>query len=465
MGAGVVWNLGSAALPLLGSFAVSILLAPYLGPAEFGRYMTTMSAATFALIAAKMGVHAATSRLLSESPGNERVWLRAGLLLRAAATLPVALLCMWMAGGIALRLDGEALVPSFRWLPAIVITTSFYEMGGESLIGLGRFRSLLLNRTAALALRLGAVFWVRVQQLSGAAFLAGHALSQAIPAVFLLLPLSLHLPTTADAPRLDEAVRKSWRIAFPLALSSASYLIYSHTDRLMLAYFHDTSLVGQFAVARNVLDALLFPLFALSWSLRPALVRSWQRVAQRNAILSDGLGLCVHFALSAGALLFVCVPALLVALYGPDYTDAGGLIVWMIPLLLLRALGAPLFPALLAADRQVGYARLMLFTAVLNVVANLLLIPRYGAVGAIVGTWIALLPLTVGGWLQLLRAQGVRLGLGRPVLGSLLLALFILLLRPWLTPDGAGLPRLLVGATLAGAFVALPLLRPRQWGE
>jgi PST family polysaccharide transporter len=465
MGAGVVWNLASAALPLLGSFAVSILLAPHLGPAEFGRYMTTMSAATFALIAAKMGVHAATSRLLSESPENGRVWLRAGLSLRAMATIPVALLCVAVAGGIAMRLDGEALLPSFRWLPAIVLTASFYEFGSESLIGLRRFRSLLGARSVALALRLGAVFWVRMQGLSSAAFLAGHALSQAVPALLLLLPLSFSLPATPQAPRLGEAMGKSWRIALPLALSSASYLIYSHTDRLMLAYFHDTSVVGQFAVARNVLDAILFPLFALSWSLRPALVRAWKKMEQRDTILSDGLGLCVHFALSAGALLFVSVPALLVALYGLGYSGASTLIVWMIPLLILRSLGAPLFPALLAADRQGGYAKLMLMTALLNVVANLILIPRYAAVGAIVGTWIALLPLTVGGWLQLLRPERVQLRIGRGVLGSLALAAAILLLRPWLRPADAGLLRLLVGAAIAGAFVALPLLRPRQWGE
>ena len=39
------------------------------------------------------------------------------------------------------------------------------------------------------------------------------------------------------------------------AFTSASFLIYAHTDRLMLGYFHPEAVVGQFAVARNVIDA------------------------------------------------------------------------------------------------------------------------------------------------------------------------------------------------------------------
>ena len=47
-------------------------------------------------------------------------------------------------------------------------------------------------------------------------------------------------------------------------------------------------------------------------------------------------------------LLGVFGPGLLVDLYGVDYQEAAHLLLWMLPILVLRSLGALIFPALLA---------------------------------------------------------------------------------------------------------------------
>jgi len=463
-GAGVGWNLASAAIPLVGSFAVSVLLAPYLGPAEFGRYMTAMSAATLALIVGKLGVHTATSRQLSEQPESARVWLKAGLALRTLATLPVAALAIAVAPALARLLEGESLVPTFHWLWIVILSASFYEFGSEALIGLRSFRALLVSRLMAMVIRLAAVFWVQASGLASAAFLLLHAISQAVPAAAILVGLTARLPASQrEDADFRAAFRRTWDVALPLAVGTASYLIYSHTDRLMIAWFDDSSGVGQFAVARNVLDAVLFPLFALGWSVRPALVRAWKDIQARERVMGGSNQLSLHFALTGGALCVVVLPRLLVTLYGPDYETAGRLLAWMTPILVLRALGSPLLPGLLAADRQTSYARWMSVTAGINVLANLLLIPRFGAFGAVMGTLVALVALTLGGWAELWRAGGRLHPRPKAWLGSLAAALLLLASSPWIAPADAGLVRQFVGAGLASLLVAIPLLIPQKW--
>lgn len=399
----LLWNLGSAGLPLVGSFVVSLLIAPYLGEVGFGQYATLVSAATLLLIGGKFGIHAATSRLLSEHDDHPGPWLRAGLLLRLATTLGFAALGLALTSWWA-RLSGN---PDAAWMVApVVVSASLLEFSAESLVGLRRFGELFGNRMGSLALRLAAVAWVRWGGLGATAFLAGHAASQLLPALATLAILLFRHPRGPDP--LGPAVRRTWTISLPLALGSASFLIYAHTDRLMLAWFHDAAAVGQFGVARNVLDASMFPLFALAWTVRPALVRAVGRGddESRRAALLAGLRGSVGYAVAAPLLLGTLGPIALVWLYSAEYREAADLLLWMLPILVLRGLGTLIFPGLLATDQQARYARLMAWTAGTNVVANLALIPPLGARGAVLGTLVALLPLTLLGLRDVSRALG-----------------------------------------------------------
>ena len=466
-GRGLLWNLGSSLLPLAGSFVVSVLVAPHLGPEGFGAYMTTTSMATLALIFGKFGVHTATSRLLSEEPQDARRWFAAGMLLRAVWTLPLALVGLVLSPWIARALEGESLVASFWWMAPIMIAASAHEMACESMVGLSRFASLFWFRFGSLLLRLLAVVWVRFYSLGAAAFLAGHALSQAIPSLLVIWPMLLRLPKSENAPALKDAYRRTREISLPLAFGSASFLIYAHTDRLMLAWLRDAAAVGQFGVARNVLDAALFPVFALSWSLRPAFVRVREDAAARGRALGESVRYSVVYSLAGGALALVSGPPLLRAIYGEQYVEAASLFAWMLPTLLLRGLGTPIFPALVAADQQKNYARIMILTALMNVVLNLVLIPRFGAVGAVVATAVALLPLTWQGWIWTLRE------FGRPALRAELPAMITAAVvaaalwigRGWFAPEGAGALRLLVGAAIGSALAVAPLLLFRRSGS
>lgn len=404
---GLATNVATAALPLVGSFLVSLLLAPYVGDAGFGLYSLVMSTATVLLIVAKFGVHAATSRLVSENDDAPGPWIRAGLVVRIPFTLVVAALALATAPWFARGLTGTAdEVDAFRLAAAVIVGASAFEFGTDLMVGLRAFRMQFVLRASALALRIGALVGVRATGAPLEWFLAGHALAQLLPALVVLgrLLVATRGQSAGDA----SPVRDTWRIALPLAFSSASFLVYAHTDRLMLGAFHPEAVVGQFAVARNVIDAALFPAIALTWSLRPALVRARREAAGRatQRVLADGLRLSVVYAVIGATLLGVLGPALLRGIYGDEFAPAGALLLWLVPLIAVRGLGTIVFPALVAADAQARYARLMGWTAAVNVAANLVLIPALAAEGAVIGTVLALAVLTVGGFRDVSRACG-----------------------------------------------------------
>ena len=402
---GLGWNAVSAALPLVASFVVSLVLAPWFGERLFGIYFLAMTVATLALIPAKFGIQVATSRLLSEHDDEPGPWLRSGLIARLAFTLPTAVLLVIAAPLVARWLESSDQETAFAMAAAVVISTSVFEFATEAMVGLRAFRAQVGARMVALALRLVAVFIVRFGGFSVVVFLAAHAVAALLPGIVALVVL---LNRCRGAATMQK-VRRTMEVATPMAFASASFLIYSHTDRLMLGWMHGPELVGQFGVARNVIDAALFPAVALTWSLRPALVRALRDGGAARMVpgLREGTRLSLLYVLLTVGLLAPIGDLLLPGLYDPEYRDAGLYFLGLLPVLAIRGVSTVIFPGMIALDQQSAYGRLMGLTAVVNVALNFALIPRFGAWGATLATGLALVALTVGG-IRHLRAAGCR---------------------------------------------------------
>jgi O-antigen/teichoic acid export membrane protein len=449
----------SAALPLVASFVVSLVLAPWFGERVFGIYFLAMTVATFALIPAKFGIQTATSRLLSEHEDEPGPWLRAGLITRLAFTLPTAGIVVALAPLLAKHLSSGDQESAYVMAAAVVVATSVFELATESLVGLHAFRAQVGARLAALALRLLAVFFVRFGGHSIMVFLAAHAIAALLPGIAALVVLLFR----CRGPATKREIRRTMEVATPTAFAGASFLIYSHTDRLMLGWMHGPELVAQFGVARNVIDAALFPSIALSWSLRPGMVRALRNagVPGLTNLMQEGLRLSTLYVALTVALLAPIGDLLLPGLFQAQYGDAGLYFVGLLPVLAIRGLTTIVFPPMFALDQQVAYGRLMGLTAAINVALNLALIPRFGAWGAIAATGLAVLGLSVGGLLHL-RAAGCR-GYARKalrasvpgVIGSLTGSAILVLARL----QGLGWLPLFILAVALGLVLAWLLLR------
>ena len=83
-----------------------------------------------------------------------------------------------------------------------------------------------------------------------------------------------HAPGEGDHARMR---RRLIAMSVPLAISSASVTIYSQVDKLVLGYFDNLHEVGQYSLARAVMEVALFPAFALVTTLRPALASRFTR--------------------------------------------------------------------------------------------------------------------------------------------------------------------------------------------
>jgi O-antigen/teichoic acid export membrane protein len=204
-----------------------------------------------------------------------------------------------------------------------------------------------------------------------------------------------------------------------------------------------------------VISIVLLPLFASLWHQR--------RIALLRASVQDLYGYVFLLTVPLVASALIYPDFIINLLFGAKYIDAAPILRWLATgslFLTLNAVTAAVFSSMGTPGRT---ARVVTMGAVLNVLGNLLLIPKYGGVGAAIATMFSSLLIFLAG-MSFIRSQlGVRppwrrwLGV---IFSGCAFALTLLLSRLWLPIENQYL-KVLCAVLLAGIAYALTLLATR----
>ncbi len=471
-----LWSVAITVLPVVSAFVVAWVVARWAGPHVVGTVAWVMSFATAVLIVGKFGLDLAASRLASEfgvnAPGRLRGLFKTAVGLRLISTLSVAVASWVFSPQVARFFNDPNLTFAVRIGAVIVVCASLYELKESFLIGLNRLRTVYRIRTVHLLLRIlitCVLVWTgaRATQILG-----GYCVAWTAGIIVYMVMLVRFLPREDANAHGSGLVRRLLSLSIPLAVSSASVTIYSHMDKLMLGYFSGVEEVGQYAIARNVAEVSLFPVFAMIMTLRPALASRFSagNIAECAVIIRRSL----RFSLVSGV-LFAAVFALLglplvTVVFSGDFSYAGALMVFFAAVIVFRSIGSVVLPSLVAAGRTRAYAYLTTASALVNFVLNLILIPKYQARGAVIATIISYGGLLVFGLREVFVTYGVRFGrremsLGlRTILAGLLAAGLV---WPLTNRNQPGWDAFLWAAVLGIVYVVLTILlrvgRPEEF--
>jgi O-antigen/teichoic acid export membrane protein len=249
----------------------------------------------------------------------------------------------------------------------------------------------------------------------------------------------------------------------PLALSAFLALAYQHADKLMTTRFiGDTAQTGYLTAAFIVVFGVIELLSTTVLTATYPLLARYQGAGDTFGFMVEKLAfftLVITLPLALALLLFA--PALIVPLFGPGYAPTAEVLrvlIWYA----VAAMAANIFAqALLAQNRQRRLLAIRASGLGLNIILNLLLIPRLGIIGAALASLGAeLLALTalVGSF----QAEGWAWRRIVPRLGWLLLLAAAVALAMALVD--AALPGLLLGALIYALGLARgPVFAPADW--
>ncbi len=444
--------------------ALLLLLTRYLlTPAEFGRLQFVLSVVGVAIFVGTLGIPKATARYVTEyaenEPGQVPHLLKRSLAVLVGLAVAVGIAIAAFSGLLARLLRGPELAPYLLLGGAFVAAKAVVTYLTTVFQGFNRVTySAVLSAVNGLGRVVFAVGFV-LAGFGALGALAGYVVAFAVAAVVGLALLYTRFYRGHE--RDDEAepglMRRVLEYSVPTTATRASVVLDSKVDTVLLGVLAGPVAVGVYALARQIADVCVVPAKSLGFTISPALgEQSAAGDEERAARLYERSleNVLLLYVPAAAGLALVAEPVVRYV-FTAEYMAAVPIVQLYGLFVIVRAVhkitGSGLDYLGLARVRAVARAT----SAVCNVGLNLLLIPRYGALGAGIATVITYSLYTIVNVYFLGRELPLRpTYLAERSVRIVVVALLVAGGTTLALPHVTGLPTLLATVALGGAIWA-----------
>lgn len=446
--------LGKVATVLIGVVTIG-LLQRLLTVSGFGAYTTAMSYLGFASVVADFGLYVILARELNR-PGADRERLLANTLgLRLATYAAVFVLAL-------------GALPLFSYSPSIVTAVIVGSLGF-----LGVAVTQLLVSVFQTALSMGRVVMAevigRLVLLAGVSILVAYTPSLTAVMVVVVLASLANCGALLISARRHVRLRLAYDAAVwrhllketaPIAVSVVLNLLYFRLDTVILSIYRPVEDVGLYGAAYKVLEILnAFPIMFVGLMI-PLLTQALADPARFRRYYQWAFDALVLAAVPIVAGGWMLSKSVLVAIGGGAYAPAAP----VLQLLLIAVAGLYLNALSGHTVTVIGKQRVMVWgyltVAALGVALYLILIPRFGLMGAAVGTIATEWATAVIGFIMVCATQRFRPAFTAALKAFGAGAVMVVVLR--LLPGASLWLEVPVGAIVYGALLLLLRAVPRE---
>ncbi len=373
-----------------------IIIGNYLDPTRFGEMQTAVTYVGLVGTVTDLGFSALYVREGARHTDEiARYWNNVASLkvIGAVVGLPLIFAALYIAGVRSL------LWPSF----AILVLSGYQLLLRNTLYAMQRLTFEIIEIVPeTLVVFALVVIGVHIHADTGF-FLWAYALSYALACIYFATVLMV-MGVLRPGPQLEPGLLLSWvRVAVPLGITFIITTVYFKVDVPILQRFRPYSEVGYYTFAYKPFESLLFIPFALRSVIFPVLSVYHRRSPERVLPLAEKF---------FKALVILGWPITVgIFLLAPQFNSLLHLYAGSEPALQILALAIVFmfadntFAATLnAIDKQNVFALVAMVGLVINVGVNLVVIPRYGYLGASWAVVVTEAALVLVGWF-VLRAQ------------------------------------------------------------
>jgi capsular exopolysaccharide synthesis family protein len=389
-------NLVGAVCNQLAGLGITLLIARELGRAQLGRYAQAYALMALLSLLSLSGLRTGMTRFVAvhqadRDPGAVRGVVRLGIALTTAVSLAMA--AGLYAGApwlVRVAFDDERLVVALRFvaltLPAVTLTDAalaatrgYRTMKPYALIGLTFEPLARLGLTALLVLR--------GTGLRGA--MVALLVSNAVAALLAVVALYRLLGARTAAVRYS--LRELFRFSMVSWVASLATSGLVWADTILLGIFRSSAEVGVYNVATRLVMLATFVMPAINASFGPRIADLYHRGHTDSLRRTYAAATSWILRLSLPAFVAVVVfPRELLEVFGKGFR-AGAMVTIILAIgKLIDAGTGPCGLMLNMSGRPLWNMVDNITVLALNIALNLVLIPRYGIVGAAVAWAIAL---------------------------------------------------------------------------
>ncbi len=419
------------------STGFSVFIVRHLGVEAFGQYAAVSAFGAVFIFMADLGLSAYTVRALARqrdlADGRERAAaLFADVLtLRLLLSLVAAVMLIstaWLTGRPLVMVGAIALN---------AITLLIYGVQGTAESMLAGFERLDLNAGTKVLYQFTFVVLGALALLIGLGYY-GLILANMV-AVGLMAATcwrAVRLLGLRPGRRSPGAWRGLLRASLPFGFIGFALGLSYRFDTVLLSIFRGDTETGYYSAAYSLVFTTIVISNIINTALYPSLTREVTRAPQLLPQISERalrylLMISLPIAVGAWATAEQFVPTLFGEAYRPAIR-AMQIVIWVVPFMYASEFLGYL---VVIADREARVARSVMVSTAVNVLLNLLLVPRFGLLAAAVMTVVTeVILVSQHAWTlrQTLRQMHWGSTLGRPLAAALSMGGVVLVLAPYL---------------------------------
>lgn len=360
------------------NFAFTVFVVRRLGETGYGNYASAIAFVGISSVLFELGLTESLQRTIARDHSRARdlFWNAVGL--RLVLALPALLfvpLAAWLVGyerpvllGIALQV--ATFLPSALLVPMTLLLAARERLDVSSRVAMAM--NVIYTFLCAGLL----IAFPNYLVLIAVAFV-----TMPINIVLLKrasLAVGIHIPPVLVRPSTWPALVRQ---GLPFALSSLALTFNYQADSVLLGLMGTSADVGWYSAAYRLIFSLSATVAGFTRSITPTLSRLYSQDPEESLRwVRGGIVGLTFLALPAGVGLSILATPVTRLLYGSGFEPSGtalAILAWDFPFLAIGAFGGNVTTAM---NLERVAARVYLAAALFNVVANALLIPRYGIV-------------------------------------------------------------------------------------
>ena len=379
------------------TFMIYILLARELGVYGFGLMSSALTMATFFALISGFGVSQFWLRIFGESPQMGRQSVLPSLkCIALTCGASIVTLIIWACYG-----------PNDYVMRNILIMFSVYMLGQVCLdlviskmqierefFALSIFS--LFPNLARLALVSVVVFFVDDVTVIGVAYI--YLFVSVILVALSFIQLIFWVKKSKGSDSLDvikyrrkESISSVFVRSWPFGVGVVCSFVYMQSDIVILKYLSGDYYSGLYNVAFVFISAVILIPNAVYQKYLMPMIHHWayKDSVRFREVYILGRRVMLAMGLVSASVLFVYADWLIVTLFGSEYAKSGSslkILVLMIPMILV---GYSIGAVLSTKEFMIKKVRIMVFVAVLNILLNMILIPKFNADGAAIATVVS----------------------------------------------------------------------------
>ena len=379
------------------TFVTQILLARMLGANEYGIFAYATSWLIVLAIFAQLGMRDSLIRFIPEYEVQGKPGLLRGVIHFAALRVFIAGAIISLLGIIALWVWQDLLESNkFVALAIMLFVLPLHALNRIVESGLRGFHRAAVAvmpeniiRPFILCMTCGIIFLVFERLFAWQAWICYLA---AICAAFMFGSWLLYRVIPHEVHNVEPLYdsKKWFMISLPMLMMSSMNVVLNQSSVIILGFFVSESEIAKYAACTKIVILVSFALTSVNYVIGPMISRLYY--SNKKLELQKMLTLAARgiFVITLFVFLFLIMwGKFILGLFGPLFVQGYLALIILLCGQIVNALAGSVALLMNMTGQQNKAAQILFITVTLSLIANFLLIPRYGSTGAAVATAVS----------------------------------------------------------------------------